>query len=1487
VANRQRSAFSICRIAGRLFPYLLFALLLPYGFAQSTSSSPASRSQTQHEQWFLRGRLVPGQSAAALRREAHQQKLRMRTMRAANAPSVSTSAWTSLGPAPLASDASGTGQQDFNWVSGRATSVVIDPADASANTVYLGGAYGGLWKSTNARAPDPASVVWTPLIDDQATLAVGAIAVQPQPASPDPTKSVILVGTGEANSSSDSYYGLGILRSQNGGTTWTLIPADTTGTRSFAGMAFSKIAFSASNPNLAVAATAGASQGIIEGLADPLTANLGLYYSTDAGLSWTFASVQDAAVATSPASASTVVYNAAAGLFFAALRYHGFYSSPDGINWTRLPNQPGPGLTAAACPAQSSSTTCPIYRGEVSVVPGRNEMYAWYVDGNDNDQGIWTTTDAGLTWTQLNESGITNCGDPLGCGTENGTYNLELLAVPDGSATDLYAGAVNLYKCQIVSAAPLCAGSGANTFLNLTHAYGCSAIARVHPAQHAASSLLVNSNEQDILFFANDGGVYRALDGYSGLTTGACGATNEFDSLNQTLGSLTQLVSFSQASNDANTILSGAQGNGSPATQSALASSSWLNVNEGDGGYSEINPANENEWFVSSPPDSSSGVNIFTCASGISCHTEDFQNDQVVSSATLGGDTGAYYPQFMLDPQNSEELIVGTCRIWRGASDGAGFSLLSNDFETGGIGICTGDEVNLVRALAAGGPVDADGFSNVIYAGTDGFGPLIPTFPTGGHIWVSTNVAGGASTWIDQTGEINPGNFPISGIAIDPADATGQTAYVSIMGFHVSHLWKTSNGGASWTDFSGTTPNNLPDAPANSVIVDPGTTSSESMLYVATDVGIFSSLTSSASWTEVGPAASSGQSGYLPNVAVTGLRIFSNAGTKLLRASTYGRGLWQFPITPTFAPSVIKTPMTVFAEQLPAKFSGTVFFYGYTNSVNLSCLPPSPATCSLPIASVAPGSPPFTITASAPIGTSAFLIRGVGTDTNHLTATAPFTLNVVDFNLTTPSPATLKLGPASSSPPVSFQVTAAGPFEQMVTLSCSGLPLGSTCNFQPGSSTQPTAAKPAAVTLTISTASNATAGEFTVVIQAATTGGPTRTQDLALTVTKDYSLAIANPNLTAIENSTVEYQGTLTSLNGYSNAVNLSCGPGAPPTCSVAPASLTPTADGSPFTAIVGSNQCGQYTFSIVARGTDAAATSHSVPVTFSSTSFAPPNYTLDIANPSLTALVNAVATFSGTLSASACYGSPVNLSCGSGAPPACKASPATVTPSLAGAPFTVAVSSDQAGSYNFGIAAQGTDKSAILHIFPVSFTSTTSAGAGFNFSIVNTSGAESVAAGQSATYTLQVTAATGSKFPREETLALALACPPLATCTFSPAVVAAGSIGAQVRLTINTTAAVASAPDAHRLAPLYAVFLGWPGLIIAAGSRRRGRRNFLCVLLLALVTLSLLMACGGGLQGGTAGVAEPGTPTGTYNMTVSAIPNPPKQPASIALTVN
>ncbi|HEY6185761.1 MAG TPA: hypothetical protein VIW67_26200 [Terriglobales bacterium] len=1190
---------------------IFFSLLINvWTFAQEPTilqrSLKTKREQNAaREAWFRHGRTLTNQSSATLRFQAYQQKLllrnptfKARTQTGVTAADVVPQMWQPLGPAPLASDASGFGQQDYGWVSGRATSVVIDRSDPSGNTVYLGGAFGGVWKSSNAASLNSANVVWTPLIDDQPTLAVGTIAIQPQVNNPDPSHSVVLVGTGETNSSTDSYYGLGVLRSTNGGASWNLISQDVGSTHSFAGIGFSKIAFSTANPNLVVAATAGASQGLIDGLANPPSPNLGIYYSTNGGASWNFASMADSGIVVPPGSVTSVAYNDATSLFIAAVRSHGFYSSTDGSHWSRLANQPGPGLSSALCPPTTAGN-CPIYRGEIAAVAGRNEMYVWYIDANDTDQGIWKTTDAGNSWTQISTTAIDSCGDALaGCGTENGGYNLTLNAVANGAtATDLYAGAINLYKCSINSQSQTC--SGPNTFLNLTHVFGCNpnfgALAHVHPAQHAIDSLVING--KSLLYFANDGGAYRALDGYMGLTSSDCGSNNQFDNLNQTLGSMTQFVSFAQHPSDANTLLGGAQGNGSPATANTLAGSGWRNVNSGDGGFSEINPASPTEWFTSNP-----GVNIQKCTAGVECHAQDFAANPVISPATLDGDAGPFYTPFILDPQNSSEIIVGTCRLWRGGNDGTGFTTLSNNLDTGSPSTCSGNEANLVRSVAAGGPQNISGLSQVIYAGTDGFGPLVTTMPAAGRIWVSKNADGGPSTWADRTGTINPQHFPVSNIAVDPSDANGTTAYAAIMGFHVPHVWMTPSAGVSWFNFTG----NLPDVPVNAVLVDPGPDPLSGTIYVGTDVGVFASSTASPNWTEVGPSA--GQAGFLPNVPVTALRIFKSGTTKLLRASTYGRGLWQFAlsISPDFQIAVPDPIQTIYPSQNANFNVSLTAINGYNSSVSLSCVAgatPAPTTCSVSPSVTIPSST-LTVATSGALGDYFFKLHAVGAPPSNIVHDAPITLHVVDFNLTAPTPTAISVDTGNTSQPVQFQVTPQGNFQGNVNLTCSGLPSGATCNFFPSDIVSPTANAPAAVTLTIGAANNTPPGAYSVLIHGLASGSTDKTQTLTVTVAakQDYALNIANPQLAGSVNTSFVFNGSVSASNGYNSPVNLNCGNGAPPTCVVSPATVTPSVSGTAFTLTVSSNVVQNYPFDIVALGTDVLATAHSALVNFQTT---------------------------------------------------------------------------------------------------------------------------------------------------------------------------------------------------------------------------------------------------------------------------------------------
>ena len=755
--------------------------------------------------------------------------------------------WMPVGPSSTATAASDL-NQDYGPAVGRVTAIAVDPNDSSGNTIYVGGAYGGLWRSRNAADPlrsvcppnsnamCASNVQWEPLLDDQPTLAVGAIAVRPGDSN------WILVGTGEAHNSADSYYGMGLLLSKDGGASWTLKDSALTG-EPLHGLGITRIAFNRDNPNIVVATAAAASAGVRLGAETGGSAARGIYYSIDAGETWSKAAVQDSTGAVTAASANSVVYNPANHTFYANLRFHGFYSSPNGASWTRLATQPGGGLLSqSACPTQPDQN-CPLFRAEMAVVPGRNEMYVWIVDANGDDRGIFQTLDGGATWNSVPVTSLQNCGEP-GCDTEQGVYDLTLAAVPDGSATDLYAGAVNLFKCRLT----LPANPGSCTFVNLTHVYGCTpagSYSNVHPDQQAVD---FPAQHPELMYFGNDGGVYQTLNSFA-VNSGSCAnapAQPWFDNLDFSsvpgtgLGSMLQFVSMSQHPSDASVILGGTQDNGSPATSDASTSSgTWLAANSGDGGFNAINPNNGDEWFTSAPGDESStfNIDIERCTLGTSCTPSDFQHDQVVGLTQTGGDSSSFYPPYILDPQMPNRLIAGSCRVWRGNSDGTGEwgtpgSPLSINFAADPAGsssstACSSSHT-MLTSLAAGGPVTPSLGSQVVWAGQEGNGS-----DAGGEVWVTLHADDGPSSWRRALSAstacsgtpFNPGHYNVSDIALDAADASGRTAFVTVMGFtndNSGHVFKVQvNDAPAFTSTCTDIGGNLPDAPADSVMVDP------------------------------------------------------------------------------------------------------------------------------------------------------------------------------------------------------------------------------------------------------------------------------------------------------------------------------------------------------------------------------------------------------------------------------------------------------------------------------------------------------------------------------------------------------------------------------------------------------------------------------------------------------------------------------------------
>ena len=197
-------------------------------------------------------------------------------------------------------------------------------------------------------------VQFTPLTDKlsalagarDASISIGALTVQPGGTG------VILAGTGDPNDALDSYYGAGILRSADGGNSWSLIPTTSDQIFAFTGEGFAGFAWSTVNPQLVVAAVSQAYGGTVVNAERPYTSYAGLYYSLDSGLNWSLARITDGATGdvqgpldafASPHgnAATAVVWNPIRRLFIAAVRYHGYYQSADGVIWTRMAHNPG------------------------------------------------------------------------------------------------------------------------------------------------------------------------------------------------------------------------------------------------------------------------------------------------------------------------------------------------------------------------------------------------------------------------------------------------------------------------------------------------------------------------------------------------------------------------------------------------------------------------------------------------------------------------------------------------------------------------------------------------------------------------------------------------------------------------------------------------------------------------------------------------------------------------------------------------------------------------------------------------------------------------------------------------------------------------------------------------------------------------------------------------------------------------------------------
>jgi len=169
-----------------------------FGIHTSEDDGPVGEAEAIRQRYLveleLRG-LSPGSTDAGVllgrARKAYDEYRRGGA--AFHAMSMGESDWISLGP---------------NNGAGRFTAVTPHPS--IPGTVLAGAAGGGVWRTRDGGA------TWEPLTDGIPNLSVGALAMAPS--NPD----IVYLGTGEGGYGIDFIPGIGMLRSDDGGDTWSL-----------------------------------------------------------------------------------------------------------------------------------------------------------------------------------------------------------------------------------------------------------------------------------------------------------------------------------------------------------------------------------------------------------------------------------------------------------------------------------------------------------------------------------------------------------------------------------------------------------------------------------------------------------------------------------------------------------------------------------------------------------------------------------------------------------------------------------------------------------------------------------------------------------------------------------------------------------------------------------------------------------------------------------------------------------------------------------------------------------------------------------------------------------------------------------------------------------------------------------------------------------------------------------------------------------------
>jgi len=735
--------------------------------------------------------------------------------------------------APVASNSTG----GSGLVAGRITGLAVDTAHGK---IYAAGADGGVFRGTIGAGPNN----WTQISDSLPTLSTGDLEF-------DAATNTLWYATGEANTGGTSYVGSGVYRLANPSAS-SFTPADRVGGTELESTIINKVRFDGQGKVLAAT-----SRGLWS-------------HSTGGNEAWHFLFAPNPSYL--PGGANAGAANApyknlaqdvavqphtngqrivADIAWRAGDTYDGFYRSNNGgatwakVNPTGALNPKEIGNAEFSYSADGSKLytvveSTALYNS--GTANGNTVLAGVYVSNNGSVDGPWTNI---ADTRKLSNSGSALKQSVIGKGYGPGVqawYN-NFIQVDPANPNHVWLGLEEVFETW----------NGGSTWTTpgpyWNFGFSCWSF---DPAKNTCSKT-THSDQHSIavgggrVYVGNDGGAYsRPVHG----TLDRYGHANDWQDLNAGLGTLQYYsVDVGTTADHGTSISGGLQDNG----QSLLLGddTSMGSPFGGDGGDTLVDPR------------AGQGCNIVAeyvfLAMSVTNNCGRSDGSTAAIRSIDPGDPGArFIAPFTDDTTNPDHWLAGGRYVWTqdhgyAIANGAGWT---NAFDTGaGHSITATALQNGVGWVTWCGPCNNNGFTR----------------------GVATNAGG---SWHQVDVSALPNRF-LAGATIDPADATGNTAYVVVNGFSrrftegpgtgLGHLWRTTDGGASWSDVSG----NLPDVPASSLVVAGGT------WYLGTDLGVVTSTDAGAHWSRV--------TGF-PYVTVMQVRLGPDGNVYV---ATHGRGLWR------------------------------------------------------------------------------------------------------------------------------------------------------------------------------------------------------------------------------------------------------------------------------------------------------------------------------------------------------------------------------------------------------------------------------------------------------------------------------------------------------------------------------------------------------------------------------------------------------------------